>query len=76
MRWPLVLLCPHLPAAARWVAGMAAMHFAVRPAAVPALEPPQRLPFLAAAQLNAIRAGVRLNLALGTWVYVLATLAG
>ena len=49
MRLHLVLLCLHLLAAALWVGGMAVMHFAVRPAAVQMLEPPQRLPFMAAA---------------------------
>ena len=39
----------HLIAVTFWVGGMAVMHFAVRPAAVAALEPPQRLPFMAAA---------------------------
>jgi uncharacterized membrane protein len=43
------LLCLHLLAATLWVGGMAAMHFAVRPAAVQRLEPPLRLPFMAAA---------------------------
>ncbi len=43
------LLCLHLLAATLWVGGMAVMHFAVRPAAVQTLEPPQRLPFMAAA---------------------------
>jgi uncharacterized membrane protein len=43
------LLLLHLLSAALWVGGMAAMHFAVRPAAVQTLEPPQRLPFMAAA---------------------------
>jgi uncharacterized membrane protein len=43
------LLCLHLLAAALWVGGMATMHFAVRPAAVATLQPPQRLPFMAAA---------------------------
>jgi uncharacterized membrane protein len=42
------LLFVHILAAAFWVGGMALMHFAVRPAAVATLEPPQRLPFLAA----------------------------
>ncbi|WP_431274543.1 CopD family protein [Variovorax ureilyticus] len=42
------LLFVHTLAAAFWVGGMALMHFAVRPAAVATLEPPQRLPFLAA----------------------------
>jgi uncharacterized membrane protein len=45
----LTLLCLHLLAAALWVGGMAVMHFAVRPAAVQTLEPPLRLPFMAAA---------------------------
>jgi uncharacterized membrane protein len=43
------LLCLHLLAATLWVGGMAVMHFAVRPAAVQLLEPPLRLPFMAAA---------------------------
>ena len=43
-----VLLCLHLLAATLWVGGMAAMHFVVRPAAL-TLEPPLRLPFMAAA---------------------------
>ncbi len=43
-----VLLFLHTVSAAFWVGGMALMHFAVRPAAVATLEPPQRLPFLAA----------------------------
>ncbi len=43
------VLCVHLLAAAFWVGGMATMHFAVRPAAVAVLEPPLRLPFMAAA---------------------------
>lgn len=44
-----LLLFLHLLAVAFWVGGMAVMHFAVRPAAVATLEPPQRLPFMAAA---------------------------
>ena len=44
-----VLIFVHLLAAAVWVGGMAAMHHAVRPAAVSLLEPPQRLPFMSAA---------------------------
>ena len=43
------LLCLHLLAATLWVGGMAVMHLAVRPAAVQALEVPQRLAFLCAA---------------------------
>jgi uncharacterized membrane protein len=52
-----VLLCLHLLAAAFWVGGMAALHFAVRPAAVDRLEPPQRLAFFDAA-LGRFFAGV------------------
>ncbi|VWX58968.1 Uncharacterized membrane protein [Burkholderiales bacterium 8X] len=54
---PLALLFLHLAAAAFWVGGMAAMHFAVRPAAASTLEPPLRLPFMAAA-LSRFFAGV------------------
>lgn len=43
------LLLLHLLAATVWVGGMVAMQFAVRPAAVATLEPPQRLGFMAAA---------------------------
>jgi len=52
-----ILLFLHLLAAAFWVGGMALMHFAVRPAAVATLEPPMRLPFLAAT-LSRFFAGV------------------
>ncbi|MCM5678156.1 CopD family protein [Schlegelella sp. S2-27] len=41
-----LLLVLHVLAAAAWVGGMACMHFAVRPAAVSALQPPQRVPFM------------------------------
>ncbi len=51
------LLCLHLLAATLWVGGMAVMHFAVRPAAIQTLEPPLRLPFMAAA-LGRFFAGV------------------
>ena len=44
-----ILLCLHLLAAALWVGGMATFHFAVRPAAVESLEPPQRLRMLCGA---------------------------
>lgn len=44
-----LLLSLHLLAATIWVGGMACMHFAVRPAAVSVLTPPQRLPFMAQA---------------------------
>ena len=45
---PQLLLCLHLLAAAFWVGGMATMHFAVRPGAVATLDPPLRLPLMAA----------------------------
>jgi uncharacterized membrane protein len=45
---PSLLLLLHLLAAAFWVGGMATLHFAVRPAAAAALEPPLRLPLMAA----------------------------
>ena len=51
------LLCLHLLAATLWVGGMAVMHFAVRPAAVQTLQPPLRLPFMAAS-LGRFFAGV------------------
>lgn len=44
-----VLLCLHVLASAFWVGGMSAMHFAVRPAALAALEGPARLGFMSAA---------------------------
>jgi uncharacterized membrane protein len=44
-----LLILLHLLAAAVWVGGMAVMHFAVRPAAVAILPPPQRVPFMTAA---------------------------
>lgn len=43
------LLLLHLLSAALWIGGMAVMHLAVRPAAVQTLDPPLRLPFMAAA---------------------------
>lgn len=46
--FPALLLFLHLLAAAFWVGGMAAMHYAVRPSAVATLEPPLRLPMMAA----------------------------
>jgi uncharacterized membrane protein len=42
-----LLLFAHLVAVIVWVGGMFLMHFAVRPAAVELLQPPQRLPLLA-----------------------------
>lgn len=44
-----LLLLAHVLGVIVWVGGMWLMHFAVRPAAVARLEPPQRLPFLAEA---------------------------
>lgn len=44
-----VWLLLHLLAVVAWVGGMFFSHFCMRPAAVATLEPPQRLPFLAAA---------------------------
>lgn len=43
-----VLLFIHLAGVLVWVGGMFVMHFAVRPAAVAQLPPPQRLPLLSA----------------------------
>lgn len=42
-----LLLFFHLLGVIVWVGGMAVLHFAVRPAAVALLPPPQRLPLLA-----------------------------
>ncbi len=42
-----LMLFLHLTAIVIWIGGMFLMHFAVRPAAVQLLEPPQRLPLLA-----------------------------
>lgn len=47
MRVYAVMLFLHVLAAVVWVGGMFLMHFAVRPAAVALLQPPQRLPLLA-----------------------------
>lgn len=68
------LLCLHLLAATLWVGGMAVMHFAVRPAAVQTLEPPQRLPFMAAALgrfFAWVNVAVLLLLATGLWMLML-----
>lgn len=43
-----LLLLAHMLGVIVWVGGMWVMHFAVRPAAVAQLAPPQRLPLLAA----------------------------
>lgn len=66
------LLFLHVASAAFWVGGMATMHFAVRPAAVATLEPPQRLPFMAATLARFLR-GVDMALAV-LWVSGLAML--
>jgi uncharacterized membrane protein len=63
-----LLLTLHLLAATFWVGGMAAFQFAVRPAAVVALDPPQRLLFMVAALtrfLNAVALAIGVLLASG-----------
>ncbi len=69
------LLFLHLLAAAFWVGGMAVMHFAVRPAAVATLEPPQRLPFMALT-LSRFFVGVSIAIVValvsGLWMVMLA----
>ena len=60
------LLFVHLASAAFWVGGMATMHLAVRPAAAAVLEPPLRLPFMAAALGRFLR-GVDIALA-ALWI--------
>lgn len=60
------LLFLHVISAAFWIGGMATLHFAVRPAAVAMLEPPQRLAFMAAALARFLR-GVDMALAV-LWV--------
>lgn len=63
-----ILLCLHLLSAALWVGGMATFHFAVRPAAVETLEPPQRLRMLCGALgrfFNWVAAAIVLLLATG-----------
>ncbi|KQP12286.1 CopD family protein [Pseudorhodoferax sp. Leaf267] len=68
------LLFLHVASAAFWVGGMATMHFAVRPAAVATLEPPQRLPFMAATLARFLRA---VDVALAVlWVSGLVMLMG
>ena len=61
-----LLLFVHVAGAAFWVGGMATMHLAVRPAAAAVLEPPQRLPFMAAALGRFLR-GVDVSLA-ALWI--------
>lgn len=58
-----LLLAIHLLAATFWVGGMAAMQFAVRPAAAATLDPPQRLAFMTAA-LARFFAGVTVSILL------------
>lgn len=48
MRWYALLLFAHVIGSVIWVGGMFLMHYAVRPAAVRLLEPPQRVPLLTA----------------------------
>lgn len=63
-----LLLTLHLLAATFWVGGMAAFQHAVRPAAVATLEPPLRLPFMAAALarfMNAVAGAIAVLLASG-----------
>lgn len=67
-----LLIFVHVSAAAFWVGGMATMHFAVRPAAVALLQPPQRLPFMAGA-LQRFFTGVTLAVVL-LWISGLAML--
>ena len=65
----------HVLAATLWVGGMAVMHFAVRPAAVQWLEPPQRLPFMAAVLsrfLAAVAAAIAVLLLSGASMVMLA----
>ncbi|MDA7419183.1 CopD family protein [Xenophilus arseniciresistens] len=69
-----LLIFVHVCAAAFWVGGMATMHFAVRPAAVALLQPPQRLPFMAGA-LERFFAGVSVAVLL-LWASGLALLMG
>ena len=69
-----VLLFLHLVAASFWVGGMAVMHFAVRPAAL-ALDPPQRLPFMAQALARffaGVAAAIVVLLTSGVWMVMLA----
>ena len=57
----------HLYAAMLWIGGMVFANFALRPAAVATLQPPQRLPLMSAAL------GRFLKLVLGAIVVLLAT---
>lgn len=62
-----VSLVLHLLAAMLWIGGMAFAHFALRPAAVATLAPPQRLPLMCAA------IGRFFRLVMGAVVVLLAT---
>lgn len=71
------LLFLHVTSAAFWVGGMAAMHFAARPAAVDTLAPPQRLPFMAAALGRFFRGvDIALTLLWASGLAMFATLGG
>lgn len=72
------LMFLHVLAVIVWVGGMATMHFAVRPAAVATLEPPQRLPFMAAALRRffiAVTIAIVVVLFSGAWmIHIMASL--
>lgn len=68
-----LLLFLHVVAIVIWVGGMFVMHYAVRPAAAQLLEPPQRLPLLAAILqrfLNWVAVAVLVTLATGIGMIV------
>lgn len=69
-----LLLLFHLLAATFWVGGMALMQWAVRPSAAQALEPPERLRFMAATLrrfLNGVRVAIAVLLASGVAMVLL-----
>ncbi|MDB5889066.1 MAG: hypothetical protein JWM03_1938 [Rhodocyclales bacterium] len=72
-----ILLFLHFAAVIVWVGGMTIMHFAVRPAAVETLEPPQRLPFMAATLSRffvVVIAAIVVLLATGAWmIHIMAS---
>ncbi|MDB5815226.1 MAG: hypothetical protein JWN23_2343 [Rhodocyclales bacterium] len=72
-----ILLFLHFTAVIVWVGGMTIMHFAVRPAAVETLEPPQRLPFMAATLSRffvVVIAAIIVLLATGAWmIHIMAS---
>ena len=73
MRLYALMVFLHVLAVVVWVGGMFLMHFAVRPAAVAQLLPPQRLPLLAdilGRFLNWVTAAVLLVLATGVAMIV------